>query len=570
MSNFGEALVKRLLESGVKVTEKCVYWKPVLISYKLAKHAKDPEFSDKLPVGELVKVERNNIEHFLSGRAVNQYFIQKRIAETSTATLWRCYDVLTNKFYCIKLYYITACKKERSVRFFRDDTEVVTLLDKVIDEMMYHSSLNSCSGVCRAKEVMVDRTGDLIYFIMSYYPSQLMNYDYDTGRYCAPYQGELLTRYLYNEETAKEIMTQLVTTTEQLHAKGVVHKDIKPDNILISRVDVEMFDCFNAPENPTPRLYSSDDLMETTPYNEDAEELVEKIDLTKTSEIVKYSMEAVSKSLFSDPVTAGFPYNYSNQSDVMFTLWEDSKVIVDLNSFSPTLNEFFLGKNALAFARHAALNSLSNARDVYSYFMKHCSYLNYKINRNFQLSTVDPIASKDGRSSGANSANDVNGGNGQNSDKPPSRGRGRPPKIKIVENIVESDQKIQAVLSDFGVTSIAEEEMGELVIYDSEGTISFTSPESLKYIDGSISAPKREVFSLGVTLYCMIYGLLPYSGKNSIEMLVNILETPLVFHGFREVSDNLKLLLSEMLDKDQDKRIKLNSILSHPWFNKSP
>nr|PVC53228.1 hypothetical protein MACL_00000195 [Theileria orientalis] len=569
MSNFGDALIKRLLVSGVKVTEKCVYWKPVLISYKWPKYAKHPEYADQLPVGEIVRVERNNVEKFISGRAVNQYFIQKRIAETSTATLWRCYDVVTNKFYCIKLYYITACKKERSVRFFKDDTEVVTLLDKVIDEMMYQTSLKSSQGVCRAKEVLVDLAGDLIYFIMDYYPSQLMNYDYNTGRYCGPYKGELRMKYLYNEKTAREIMTQLVKTTEKLHAKGLVHKDIKPDNILISTVDARMFDCFNAPENATMSRYSSDDLMETTPHNEDAEELVEKIDLAKTTEVVKFSREGLSRSLFCEGVTGDFPYNFSNHFDLIFMLWEDSRVIIDLNRFRQSENEFFLGKNALTFARQAALNSVVNARDVYSYFTRHRPELNYKINRNFRPLKAIQSTLKDGKGAGASSASYATGANGQNGDNLTPRGRGRTPRIKNLAKDGDFELKVEAVLCDFGVASIAEQELGELVIYDSEGTTSFTSPESLKYIEGSISAPKREVFSLGVTLYCMIYGMLPYSGKSSIEMLVSILETPLVYHAFREVSDDLKLLLSEMLHKDQDKRIKLSSILSHPWFKNS-
>ncbi|EAN33824.2 Protein kinase domain protein [Theileria parva strain Muguga] len=514
MSRFSALLIQRLSQSNIKVNENCTYWRPILLCLSNCENGLDTSPS--------------KVESCFEGRALNQYFIQKRIAETSNSTLWRCFDIIENQFFCIKIYYITACRKERSVRFFRDDTEVITMLDKVIDEIIYHSSLQSCSGVSKVKEIIVDLEGDMIFFIMSYHHYQLMYYDYFSNTYRVPYSDNSGNKYLYKEEFAKLIMRQLVHTIQYFHENGVIHKDIKPDNLLLPDVDSTMFEPIGSPEENYSTSTFTDELVACDPSKFNIDEMFEQLGGLNCSEILTYRIDEIADVIPRDIVSHGFPYSYSDQFDFFYMMWDDCDTLVDLNYLKNRKGEFNVGKNSWLFASELSKKSQLHSRNLLNYFIEEPTNLNYKINRNFICNEIE------------------------NSSKVP----------------LHSDQEKNIVIvSDFGVASLAEEESGNLVIFDSEGTTSFTSPESLRYVEGSIPASERDVFALGVTLYCMIYGKLPYFGNNGIEMLINILETTLVFHSFREVSQDLKLLLSHMLHKEHDKRIKLKDILSHPWLN---
>uniref|UniRef100_A0A3B0N167 Calcium/calmodulin-dependent protein kinase subunit, putative n=1 Tax=Theileria annulata TaxID=5874 RepID=A0A3B0N167_THEAN len=514
MSKFSTLLIHRLSQSNIKVTEKCTYWRPILICLSNCENGQDTSSS--------------KVESYFEGRALNQYFIQKKIAETSNSTLWRCFDVVENQFFCIKIYYITACRKERSVRFFRDDTEVITMLDKVVDEILYHSSLQSCSGVSKVKEIIVDLEGDMIFFIMSYHHYQLMYYDYMSNTYRVPYSDNSGNKYVYKEEYAKIILRQLVHTVQYFHENGVIHKDIKPDNLLLTDVDSTMFEPYGSPDESIYNSFIGDELITCDASKFNIDEMFEQLGELKTSEILSYRVDEISCSFPRDIVSHGFPYCYSDQFDFFYMMWDDCDTVIDVNYLKIRKGEFNIGKNSWLFASEFPKTSRLGSRNLLSYFVEEPNSLNYKVNRNLISKEIE-----------------------------------KSPKVPL-----HCDQEKNIVIvSDFGVASLAEEESGHLVIFDSEGTISFTSPESLKYVEGSIPASERDVFSLGVTLYCMIYGNLPYSGRNGIEMLINILETTLVFHPFREVSEELKLLLNHMLHKEHEKRIKLQDIPFHPWLN---
>jgi serine/threonine protein kinase len=46
--------------------------------------------------------------------------------------------------------------------------------------------------------------------------------------------GLFVRKDTFNEEQVKFYMAEVVIAIEYLHSKGLVHRDIKPDNILIS------------------------------------------------------------------------------------------------------------------------------------------------------------------------------------------------------------------------------------------------------------------------------------------------------------------------------------------------
>lgn len=77
-------------------------------------------------------------------------------------------------------------------------------------------------------------------------------------------------------------------------------------------------------------------------------------------------------------------------------------------------------------------------------------------------------------------------------------------------------------------------------------------------------------WTLGVLLYEMLTGLPPYYDENTNEMYRKILSEPLHFPGPEIVPAVAKDLLTQLLDRNPDKRLGAkgpSEIKAHPFFN---
>ena len=99
----------------------------------------------------------------------------------------------------------------------------------------------------------------------------------------------------------------------------------------------------------------------------------------------------------------------------------------------------------------------------------------------------------------------------------------------------------------------------------SGGTPAFMAPELFKIgAAASIDLAALDVWSLGVTLYYMVVGRTPWTGRDEIELAANITTLPVEFPP--SINDaHLKHLVRSMLDKDRDMRLKLHEIAAHDW-----
>eukprot|EP01029_Cantina_marsupialis_P004529 TRINITY_DN1460_c0_g2_i1.p1 TRINITY_DN1460_c0_g2~~TRINITY_DN1460_c0_g2_i1.p1 ORF type:complete len:1149 (-),score=353.58 TRINITY_DN1460_c0_g2_i1:270-3716(-) len=135
-------------------------------------------------------------------------------------------------------------------------------------------------------------------------------------------------------------------------------------------------------------------------------------------------------------------------------------------------------------------------------------------------------------------------------------------------NILVNDKGV-CKLSDFGMSSITSQNAS---FY---GSPAFMSPELIE-ADGvsELDFFKADIWAMGVTLYMLCCGNLPFAGSNRREMFKHIRKTELSYPDISQPpSSNLWDLIQKMLKKNPTERISLEEIANHEWitdYGKTP
>ncbi len=123
--------------------------------------------------------------------------------------------------------------------------------------------------------------------------------------------------------------------------------------------------------------------------------------------------------------------------------------------------------------------------------------------------------------------------------------------LKPANIIITLDNTVK--LMDFGIVQISKNQ--ELTKQASViGTIQYLAPEIFK---GTKATPTSEIFSLGVLLYKMVTGVVPFRGSNPEETAKKILyDKPLPPSRVNpDVDFKLELIIMKMIEKDPYNRI---------------
>ncbi|CAE1171530.1 CAMKK2 [Acanthosepion pharaonis] len=121
-------------------------------------------------------------------------------------------------------------------------------------------------------------------------------------------------------------------------------------------------------------------------------------------------------------------------------------------------------------------------------------------------------------------------------------------------------------IADFGVSN--EFTGGDAFLTTTSGTPAFQSPETLKEEREEYSGKALDIWAMGITLYCFIYGQCPFHDEYILLLHKKILRDPVVFPDEPDVDNDLKSLILRMLDKNPETRISLPEIKVHPWVTK--
>jgi len=143
-------------------------------------------------------------------------------------------------------------------------------------------------------------------------------------------------------------------------------------------------------------------------------------------------------------------------------------------------------------------------------------------------------------------------------------------------------------ISDFGVSLILENTIQDSKeLANTMGTPAFYAPELCQFVKNRFSMITNEhhqlnkikvdfridIWSLGVTLYCLMFNNLPFNGINEFDICKKIVDSELKFPKIKHTSrvtdsdvEELQLvkdLIKHLLQKDPDKRITLDGVKHH-------
>jgi [calcium/calmodulin-dependent protein kinase] kinase len=110
---------------------------------------------------------------------------------------------------------------------------------------------------------------------------------------------------------------------------------------------------------------------------------------------------------------------------------------------------------------------------------------------------------------------------------------------------------------DFGVSEMFSKD-SEMNTNRSAGSPAFMSPELCVARHGEVSGRAADIWSMGVTLYCLKFGCIPFEKTGMLELYDSIKNDALHIEDDCEV--DLRDLLSKLLEKDPHKRIEMDEI----------
>src|SRR5690606_3615650 len=132
-------------------------------------------------------------------RLADRYVLKERLGDGGHAEVWSAHDERSGELVALKFLHLDACSVEEALPVLRHEARMARFLDH--------------PGVLRAEEPL--RDGDVVFLPMEFAP----------GGSAAPLRGAPWRRIV-------PVLIEVARVLEHAHARGIVHRDIKPGNVL--------------------------------------------------------------------------------------------------------------------------------------------------------------------------------------------------------------------------------------------------------------------------------------------------------------------------------------------------
>jgi [calcium/calmodulin-dependent protein kinase] kinase len=124
--------------------------------------------------------------------------------------------------------------------------------------------------------------------------------------------------------------------------------------------------------------------------------------------------------------------------------------------------------------------------------------------------------------------------------------------IKPDNCLLTNDDVLKVV--DFGVSEMFEKD-SDMYTAKSAGSPAFLPPELCVAKHGDISGKAADIWSMGVTLFCLRYGRIPFEKAGIFELYESIRNDEITCED--ETDEDFQDLMSRILEKDPAKRIEM-------------
>ncbi|RKU43555.1 hypothetical protein DL546_002422 [Coniochaeta pulveracea] len=120
-------------------------------------------------------------------------------------------------------------------------------------------------------------------------------------------------------------------------------------------------------------------------------------------------------------------------------------------------------------------------------------------------------------------------------------------------------------ISDFGVSEMFDKP-NNMRTSKTAGSPAFLAPELCVAKHGDVDGRAADIWSMGVSLYCLRYGRIPFEAPVIVEMYDAIRNQEVKFPP--DEDPEFVELMHRLLEKDPEKRITMEELRGHPWVVK--
>ncbi|KAF7908980.1 uncharacterized protein EAE98_012369 [Botrytis deweyae] len=129
------------------------------------------------------------------------------------------------------------------------------------------------------------------------------------------------------------------------------------------------------------------------------------------------------------------------------------------------------------------------------------------------------------------------------------------------DNLLLTEDDVLKVV-DFGVSEMFEK-ASDMMTAKSTGSPAFLPPELCVTKHGDVSGRAADIWSMGISLYCLRFGHIPFERTGVLELYEAIKNDEVDYEP--STDPQFVDLMRRILEKDPKKRITMDEIREHPW-----